>query len=61
MAEKNLTDIMLDRFKYFINSINNGEYEPIGYEFTVTVQLSGQRTSGNFPKVTFSDDSLKLI
>lgn len=33
--DKKTTDILLDRIKYFINAIENGEYEPNGYEFTV--------------------------
>lgn len=37
MLEKKVTDILLDRIKYFINAIENGEYKPIGYEFTVTL------------------------
>lgn len=37
MSEKKTTDILLDRVKYFINAIENGEYEPQGYEFTITL------------------------
>ena len=35
MENKKVTDLMLDRIKYFINAIENGEYNPKGYEFTV--------------------------
>ena len=35
MSDKKVTDLMLDRIKYFINAIENGEYNPKGYEFTV--------------------------
>lgn len=35
--EKKITDILLDRVKYFINAIENGEYEPKGYEFTIVI------------------------
>lgn len=55
MPDKKVTDIMLDRIKYFINAIENGEYEPIGYKFTVSMQLS------NFKEVSFSDDSSKSV
>lgn len=34
MNEK-VTDILLNRIKYFINSIENGEYAPQGYEFAI--------------------------
>lgn len=37
MSNKKVTDIMLDRIKYFVNAIENGEYEPKGYEFTITL------------------------
>lgn len=37
MTDKKVTDQLLDRIKYFINAIENGEYEPQGYEFTVSV------------------------
>lgn len=37
MSDKKVTDIMLDRIKYFVNAIENGEYEPNGYEFTITL------------------------
>lgn len=36
MSEKKVTDVMLDRIKYFVNAIENGEYEPQDYEFTIT-------------------------
>ena len=34
--DKKVTDVLLDRVKYFINAIENGEYEPKGYEFTIS-------------------------
>ncbi len=37
MSDKKVTDIMLERIKYFVNAIENGEYEPKGYEFTITL------------------------
>lgn len=39
MSDKKVTDIMLDRIKYFVNAIENGEYEPNGYEFTISLKL----------------------
>lgn len=55
MSEKKVTDLMLDRIKYFINAIENGEYEPTGYRFTVSMQLS------NLKEVAFSDDNIRQI
>lgn len=37
MSDKKITDIMLERIKYFVNAIENGEYEPKGYEFTISL------------------------
>lgn len=37
MSEKKVTDVMLERIKYFVNAIENGEYKPIGYTFTITL------------------------
>lgn len=51
MAEKKVTDIMLERIKYFVNAIENGEYEPQGYEFTIILHSE--------PYTTF-DKTLKI-
>lgn len=32
---------MLERIKYFVNAIENGEYEPQGYEFTIKLNYQG--------------------
>lgn len=62
MQDKKVTDIMLDRIKYFINAIENGEYNPIGYKFTVSLQLpSASLTTRQIKEVSFSDDNLKEI
>lgn len=37
MSDKKATDIMLERIKYFINAIENGEYEPQSYKFTINL------------------------
>lgn len=37
MSDKKVTDIMLERIKYFVNSVENGEYELNGYEFAITL------------------------
>lgn len=42
MTEKKVTDIMLERIKYFINAINNSEYEPNGYEFAIKIHQNGK-------------------
>lgn len=44
MSDKKVTDVLLDRVKYFINAIENGEYEPKGYEFTIILH-----SEPNFP------------
>lgn len=38
MSDKKVTDVMLDRIKYFVNAIENGEYEPDGYTFTINLR-----------------------
>lgn len=55
MDNKKLTDTMIERIKDFITVIENGKYDPIGYKFTVSMQLP------NFKEVTFSDDNTKAI
>ncbi len=42
MSDKKVTDVMLERIKYLINAIENGEYEPRGYEFTITLHSEPQ-------------------
>lgn len=37
MSDKKVTDVMLDHIKYFVNAIENGEYTPLGYEFTIVL------------------------
>lgn len=37
MSDKKVTDVMLERIKYFINAVENGEHEPKGYEFAITL------------------------
>lgn len=39
-----VTDIMLDRIKYFVNAIENGEYVPEGYEFTIKLKKAFGRS-----------------
>lgn len=39
MENKKITDVLLDRIKYFINALENGEYDPKGYEFTIKIPL----------------------
>lgn len=41
MGDKKTTDILLERIKYFINSIDNGEYKPTSYEFTIKFHYDG--------------------
>lgn len=41
MDNKKVTDVLLERIKYFVNSIENGEYEPKGYEFTISFNYQG--------------------
>lgn len=60
MSDKKVTDLMLERIKYLVNAIENGEYEPIGYKFTVSFQLPAGRNHSEMQQVTFSDDCLKL-
>ena len=43
MNDKKVTDIMLDRIKYFINAIENGEFNPNEYEFTITLRHNGYK------------------
>lgn len=47
MSDKKVTDIMLERIKYFVNAIENGEYEPKGYEFTINLCLNGKSITIN--------------
>lgn len=37
MADKKVTDIMLERIKYFVNAIENGEYDFTDYAFTISL------------------------
>ena len=53
MSEKKVTDLMLDRIKYFINAIENGEYEPVGYEFTIELNTG---TCPNDKVITIRDN-----
>lgn len=43
MSEKKVTDVMLERIKYFVNAIENGEYKPTDYILTITLN-DGQRS-----------------
>lgn len=52
MSEKKVTDVMLDRIKYFVNAIANGEYEPNSYEFTINLKTG---TCPNDKIITLSD------
>lgn len=54
MTNKKVTDIMLDRIKYFVNAIENGEYEPKGYEFTIVLHSD---PGSVFDRVLKIDDS----
>ncbi len=42
MSDKKVTDVMLERIKYFINAIENGEYAPVGYELTIKFHRGGK-------------------
>lgn len=42
MSEKKVTDIMLERIKYFVNAIENGEYKPRSYAFTIKLTDGNQ-------------------
>lgn len=57
MGDKKLTDIMLERIKYFINAIDNGEYKPKGYEFTVTLH---EEPHSPYEKVLKINDSYTI-
>lgn len=52
MNEKKVTDTMLDRIKYFINAIENGEYKPTGYEFTITLHTAPNNPRDNVIRIT---------
>lgn len=52
MSDKKVTDVMLERIKYFINAIENGEYAPQGYEFTINLNYQGNK------KITIQDSLL---
>lgn len=41
MSDKKVTDVMLERIKYFVNAIENGEFEPNGYELTIKLHYEG--------------------
>lgn len=42
MSDKKVTDVMLERIKYFVNAIENGEYAPVGYELTIKFHRGGK-------------------
>lgn len=44
MSDKKITDVMFDRIKHFINALENGEYEPNGYTFTIELNYQGNKT-----------------
>lgn len=50
--DKKVTDVLLDRVKYFINAIENGnsETELLDYDFTINLTRNGGR------KITISDN-----
>ena len=56
MSDKKVTDIMLERIKYFVNAIENGEYEPKGYKFTISFKLPYCGSPEQEKEVTISDD-----
>lgn len=37
MSDKKVTDVMLERIKYFVNAIENGENKLINYDFTINL------------------------
>lgn len=55
MTNKKVTDVMLDRIKYFINAIENGEYEPKGYVFTIKLPLEFAQNVPEQKYLTISD------
>lgn len=60
MQDKKVTDIMLERIKYFINSVENGEYEPGGYEFTITLHSEPYNDFKN-KVLNISDSYIKKV
>lgn len=56
MSDKKITDIMLDRIKYFVNAIENGEYQPTAYTFTISFKLPYAGEPAQEKEVTISDD-----
>ncbi len=42
MENKKTTETMLERMKFFLDAIDNGKYEPQGYEFTVKLKYGGK-------------------
>ena len=55
MDNKKITDILLERIKYFINSIENGEYDPKGYEFIIKIPLDFTQNVSEQKYLTISD------
>lgn len=55
MNNKKITDVLLERIKYFINSIENGEYDPKGYEFTIKIPLDFTQNISEQKYLTISD------
>lgn len=37
MSDKKTTDIMLDRIKYYVNAVENGENTILDYDFTINL------------------------
>lgn len=43
MSEKKVTDVMLERIKYFVNAVENGEFQPNRYELTIKLHHDGAK------------------
>lgn len=52
MSDKKVTDVMLDRIKLLVDAIENGEYKPEGYTFTINLSYQGNK------EVTIQDSLL---
>lgn len=55
MGDRKVTDVMLERIKYFVNAIENGEYKPVDYEFTIRFPLDFNPKLGGQKYLTITD------
>ncbi len=52
MDDKKITNTIIERIKYFLAAVENGKYEPQGYEFTVKLNYCGKI-------ITIEDSSIR--